>query len=79
MINPVSVIQMLGERHEFIKNHPELKPFIVRTFQEPMPIGTEIELAVKEPNGEKHTLVIQVQEEDLPLLTKVQEILKQAK
>jgi hypothetical protein len=75
MINPVSVIQMLGERHEFIKNHPELKPFIKKTFKETT-VGTEIEVCVKNQNGEKHTLMLNIQEGDLPLLKKMQEILK---
>ena len=39
MINPITVMKMLNERHQFIQNHPDFYPFLKENFGEGIRAG----------------------------------------
>jgi len=67
-------MKMLNERQTIAKNHPELIPFLKETFGTDINKGTLIEIKVKKPGQEDATTTIDVQESELSLFRKVQDI-----
>lgn len=77
MINPVTIMKMFNERHQFIKNHPDLYPFLKAHFGSGIETGSVIELKVSRPGEiDEEILRMEVQESEMPLFRAVQDILK---
>ncbi len=76
MINPITVMKMLNERHQFIQNHPEFYPFLKENFGNGIEPGTVIEVSVKRPgeDGERKVMM-EVQESERAFFKAAQEIL----
>ncbi len=76
MINPITVMKMLNERHQFIQNHPEFYPFLKENFGNGIEPGTVIEVSVKHPgeDGERK-VIMEVQESERAFFKAAQEIL----
>lgn len=76
MINPITVMKMLNERHQFIQNHPEFYPFLKENFGNGIEPGTVIEVRVKRPgeDGERKVMM-EVQESERAFFKAAQEIL----
>lgn len=76
MINPITVMKMLNERHQFIQNHPDFYPFLKENFGEGIEPGTLIEVTVKHPGEEQERKVtMEVQESERAFFKAAQEIL----
>ena len=70
MINPITVMKMLNERHQFIQNHPDFYPFLKENF------GEGIEVTVKHPGEEQERKVtMEVQGTERAFFKAAQEIL----
>ena len=76
MINPMTVMKMFNERHQFIKNHPEFYPFVKQTFGGEIPTGTVIEISVQKPGEEVKAVSMKVQDSEKALFHAVQDMLK---
>ncbi len=76
MINPMTVMKVINERHQFIKNHPEFYPFLKETFGEEVSEGTMLEISVKKPGEESRRVQMEIQESEKALFRAVQDILK---
>ena len=76
MINPITVMKMLNERHQFIQNHPEFYPFLKENFGNGIEPGTVIEVRVTRPgeDGERKVMM-EVQESERAFFKAAQEIL----
>ena len=76
MINPITVMKMLNERHQFIQNHPEFYPFLKENFGNGIEPGTVIEVSVKRPGeDEERKVMVEVQESERAFFKAAQEIL----
>lgn len=76
MINPITVMKMLNERHQFIQNHPEFYPFLKENFGNGIEPGTVIEVSVKRPGEDvERKIKMEVQESERAFFKAAQEIL----
>lgn len=76
MINPITVMKMLNERHQFIQNHPEFYPFLKENFGNGIEPGTVIEVSVTRPGeGMERKVTMEVQESERAFFKAAQEIL----
>ena len=76
MINPITVMKMLNERHQFIQNHPVFYPFLKENFGDGIEPGTLIEVTVKHPGeDEERKVTMEVQESERAFFKAAQEIL----
>lgn len=77
MINPITVMKMLNERHQFIQNHPEFYPFLKENFGNGIEPGTVIEVSVKHPGEDvERKIKMEVQESERAFFKAAQEILR---
>lgn len=77
MINPVTIIKLLNDRHDFIKNHPELFPFLQEAFEAGIDEDTVIEIHVKKRGEPESRIEIPVQKSELPFLSSVKKVIRQ--
>lgn len=76
MINPITVMKMLNERHQFIQNHPEFYPFLKENFGNGIEPGTVIEVSVTRPGEDmERKVTMEVQESERAFFKAAQEIL----
>lgn len=76
MINPITVMKMLNERHQFIQNHPEFYPFLKENFGNGIEPGTVIEVSVTCPGEDmERKVTMEVQESERAFFKAAQEIL----
>lgn len=77
MINPITVMKMLNERHQFIQNHPEFYPFLKENFGNGIEPGTMIEISVKHLGEDvERKIKMEVQESERAFFKAAQEILR---
>ena len=76
MMNPMTIMKMFNERHQFIKNHPEVYPFLKEMFGSEMNEGTIIKISVEKPGEEEKSVSMKVQESEKALFRAVQEMFK---
>lgn len=77
MINPITVMKMLNERHQFIQNHPEFYPFLKENFGNGIEPGTMIEISVKHLGEDvEGKIKMEVQESERAFFKAAQEILR---
>ena len=77
MINPLTLMKIINERHAFVKNHMDVFPFLKENFGNNIEEGTLLKIQVKTPEGEESTLELTIQESDIPLFKNVAELLNQ--
>ena len=77
MINPLTLMKIINERHAFVKNHLDVFPFLKKNIGCNIKEGTIIKIEVKTPEGEVSALELTIQESDLPLFKKLAELLNQ--
>ena len=77
MINPLNLMKLLNERHEFIKNHPDLYPFLKETFGSDISKGSTIELKVTTTEGIEKEIKMTIQESEQPLFNTLKEFINQ--
>ena len=76
MISPVSVVKLLREKGQFVKNHPTFYSFLKGNFGKGVSKGTIIEIKVKRPDGEEEVETAKLQESDIPLFEIIKEFLE---
>lgn len=79
MINPVTVMKVLGERKTFINNHPEFLWFLLENFGETTPEGSVIELKVQKPGKEEKEISICLQKSDENIMDALSVLIEQIK
>ena len=66
---------LFNERKTFFNNHPESYQFMRKTFEKKLPVGTEIEIIVKTPEGEVSFTTMEIQEIDKKFVDSLSDIL----
>ena len=69
------LITLFNERKNFFNNHPDSYRFMKDTFGKKLPIGTEIQVIVKEPQKEETATKIIIQEIDKKFIDSACDIL----
>ena len=77
MINPLTMMKVINERHEFVKNHREVFPFLKENLGGDLEVGTVMEISIKSPSGKESIEKIKIEESDLPLLKAMAELIGQ--
>lgn len=74
MMNPASMMKIMGAMNTFKSNHPKFVNFIQVAFGNGIEEGTIIEISVTKPGEEKITSNIRVLQSDLDLLNSLKDI-----
>lgn len=74
MMNPASMMKIMGAMNTFKSNHPKFVNFIQVAFGRGIEEGTIIEISVTKPGEEKITSNIRVLQSDLDLLNSLKDI-----
>lgn len=74
MINPASLMKIMGAKNKFAANHPKFTAFLSAVFSGGVEEGTIIELTVTKPGQNPVTTNIKVQQSDLELLQELKEL-----
>ena len=76
MINPMTVMKLLGERKEVVNNHPDFYRYIKTVFGSELPEGTEIEIHVTQPDQKRKSVKMQIEQTDVKFFKMFQELIK---
>lgn len=76
MMNPTSIMKIMGAKVKFDNNHPKFSAFIKTLFSKEIEEGTIIEITVKRPGEDEMTSNIKVKPTDLELMQELKELLK---
>ena len=74
MMNPASMMKIMGAMNTFKSNYPQFVNFIQVAFGRGIEEGTIIEISVTKPGEEKITSNIRVLQSDLDLLNSLKDI-----
>lgn len=74
MMNPASMMKIMGAMNTFKSNHSKFVNFIQVAFGRGIEEGTIIEISVTKPGEEKITSNIRVLQSDLDLLNSLKDI-----
>ena len=77
MINPLTLMKIINERHAFVKNHLDVFPFLKNNFGNNIEEGTIMKIQVTTPDGEESILELEIQESDLPVFKNMADLLNQ--
>jgi len=77
MINPLTLMKIINERHAFVKNHLDVFPFLKESIGTNVKEGTIVKIEIVAPEGKMSTLELEVQESDIPLFENIKELLNQ--
>ena len=69
------LITLFNERKTFFNNHPDTYRFMCDTFGKKLPVGTEIQVIVKVPQGEETSTQIIIQDVDKKFVDSISDIL----
>ncbi|MCI7130189.1 MAG: hypothetical protein MSA09_06485 [Lachnospiraceae bacterium] len=78
MFNPAMIFQVKNMWDRFQKNHPKFPRFLQVVGSECMQVGTVIEISVTKADGENITSNIKLNEEDMELISAIQNMSRQA-
>jgi hypothetical protein len=76
MINPLTLLKIINERHAFIMNHAELLPFIIDNFGEQIEEGTIMKFEVITPDGKSSPLELEIQDSDMPFFKSIADLME---
>ena len=68
MINPSSIMKLMGMKSNFEANHPKFAAFTQNVLKQGVPEGTIIEITLTRPGQEPIMTNMKVKESDLELL-----------
>ncbi len=74
MMNPTTIMKMMGLKNKFEGNHPKFVAFLKFLMERGMEEGTVIEISVKKPNQEPVVSNMKVLQSDLELVQELKEI-----
>ena len=74
MINPASLMKVIGMRNKFINNHPKVAEFFRRVVVNGMPEGTIIEVTVTKPGEDPITTNMKVLASDLEIMNELKNL-----
>lgn len=74
MMNPATMMKMMGAMKKFQANHPKFFSFLQVAFGNGMQEGTIIEMTVTKPGEAPITTNIKVQQSDLELLDELKNL-----
>jgi len=77
MINPLTVMKLINERHQFVQNHMDFFPFLKEGFGEGVEAGTKLKMEIVNPDGTTKTIELEIQESELPLFKTLSDLLGQ--
>lgn len=77
MINPLTVMRMINERHSFIMNHLDFFSFLKENFGDGIAQGSIVEITVKDAEGEPKTISMEIQETDMKFFDTVKDLINQ--
>lgn len=74
MINPATMMKLMGAKNKFTENHPKFVAFLSAVLGRGIEEGTVIELTVTRPGEEPVTTNIKVLQSDLELMKQLKEL-----
>ncbi len=74
MMNPATIMKMMGLKNKFEGNHPKFVAFLKFIMEKGMEEGTVIEISVKKPNQDPIVSNMKILQSDLELVQELKEI-----
>lgn len=71
MMNPASIMKIMGAKNKFDQNHPKFASFINYVVSNGVTEGTVIEITVTKPGEEPVTTNMKITQSDLELLDEI--------
>lgn len=76
MVNPASIMKIMGLKNQFTANHPKFAAFFERMVSQGVGEGDIIEIAVTKVDGTPITANMRVTQEDLALLEELKRLVQ---
>lgn len=74
MINPGTMMKLMGAKKTFTENHPKFVKFLQVVFSTKVEEGTVFEITVTKPGKEPLTTNFRVQQSDLELMESLKDL-----
>lgn len=74
MINPSSIMKIMGAKNKFEQNHPKFASFLNYLFSTGVTEGTVLEITVTKPGEEPVTSNMKITRSDLDLLEEIKKM-----
>jgi hypothetical protein len=76
MVNPASIMKLMGLKNKFTQVHPKFAAFFQTVISQGIEEGTVIEITVTKPDGAPVTGNMRVQQSDLELIQELRDLSK---
>jgi hypothetical protein len=76
MVNPATIMKLMGLKNKFTQAHPKFAAFFQTVISQGIEEGTVIEITVTKPDGTPVTGNMRVQQSDLELIQELQNLSK---
>lgn len=76
MVNPATLMKLMGAKNTFVRNHPKFEAFVKAVFMggSGIPEGTIIEVTVTKPGEQSISTNLKVQQSDLELVNELRNL-----
>lgn len=74
MVNPASLMKLMGAKNKFESAHPKFAAFFSAVFRQGIQEGTVIEITVTKPDGTALTGNMRVQQSDLEIVEELKNL-----
>ncbi len=74
MVNPASLMKLMGAKNKFESVHPKFAAFFSTVFRQGIQEGTVIEITVTKPDGTALTGNMRVQQSDLEIVEELKNL-----
>lgn len=74
MVNPASIMKLMGAKNKFSQTHPKFAAFFQAVIAQGIEEGTVVEITVTRPDGTSLTGNMKVQQSDLELMQELKNL-----
>ena len=74
MVNPASLMKLMGAKNKFVSAHPKFAAFFSAVLKQQIGEGTVIEITVTKPDGTSLTGNMRVQQSDLEIVEELKNL-----
>lgn len=75
-MNPMNLLQLTNGWRRFKENHPKFPTFLSAVYSRGIKEGSQIEIKVTTPDGDKMSATIRLMADDVALFKEMEELLK---
>lgn len=75
MVNPATIMKIMGAKNKFSGNHPKFIAFVKEVVRQGLTEGTIIEVKVTKPGQEPLAANMQIQQSDMELMDELKTLL----